>query len=215
MNRDFYKVLYVGRSGMGKTYGFRNMNPLTTGFINIENKPLPFKNTFKYHARPTTLESIRQVFAEYSKNPEITCIVIDSFSAFVDILLSECRATKKGFDIWSTYADEIGKFLSAIKRVEKEIFVTAHYEWLQGEEGVKERRIKVKGKEWEGLIEKEFTIVLYVDSKLNDKGRPEYYYSTFIENASTKCPPDILGKDVITLDNDSNFVLNKILEFVK
>ena len=215
MTRDYYKVLYVGRSGMGKTYSFRNMNPLTTGFVNIENKPLPFKNTFKYHSRPSTLPEIKSTLSEYSKNPEITSIVIDSFSAFVDILLSECRATKKGFDVWSTYAEEIGKFLNFIKKIEKEVFMTAHYEWLQGEEGVKEKRIKVKGKEWEGLIEKEFTIVMYSDNNVDDKGKPHYYFNLFQENSSTKCPPDIFGEDVLVIDNDSNYVLSKILEFVK
>lgn len=215
MNRDFYKVAYVGRSGMGKTFSFRNMNPDKTGFVNIENKPLPFKNNFKYHARPTTLIDIKRVLSDFSKNPDIESIAIDSFSAFVDILLSEARSTKKGFDIWSFYAEEIGKFLNYIKSIEKEVFVTAHYEWLQGEEGVKERRVKVKGKEWEGLIEKEFTIVLYADSKLNEKGLPEYHFNTFMENSSTKCPPDIFGKDVMSIDNDSNFVFNKILDFTK
>lgn len=215
MTRDYYKVLYVGRAGNGKTYSFRNMNPLTTGFINVENKPLPFKNTFKYHARPSTVNEIKTSLSEYSKNPEITSIVVDSFSAFVDILLSECRATKKGFDVWSTYAEEIGKFLNFIKKIEKEVFITAHYEWLQGEEGVKEKRIKVKGKEWEGLVEKEFTIVLYSDITVDDKGKPHYYFNTFQENSSTKCPPDIFGEDVLVIDNDSNYVLNKILEFVK
>jgi len=213
--RDFYKVLLVGRSGMGKTYSFRNMNPDNTGFINIENKPLPYKNTYKYHARPTTLNEIKSVIAEYAANPEITTIVFDSFSAYVDILLSESRATKKGFDIWSFYAEEIGKLLNVIKKIDKEVFMTAHYEWLQGEEGVKEKRIKVKGKEWEGLIEKEFTIVLYADNKVDDKGKPQYYFNLFQENSSTKCPPDIFGADIITIPNDTNYVLNKILEFVK
>ena len=47
--RDYYKVLLVSQSGKGKTYSFRNMNPDTTGFVNVENKPLPFKNNFKFN----------------------------------------------------------------------------------------------------------------------------------------------------------------------
>jgi len=215
MIRDFYKLLIVSQSGKGKTYSFRNMNPLTTGFVNVENKPLPFRNTFKYHARPKSLSEIKSIISEYSKNPEINVIVFDSFSAFVDIILVEARATKKGFDIWNFYNDEIGKLFNFIKGIEKEVFITAHYEWLQGDEGVKEKRIKVKGKEWEGVVEKEFTIVLYGDSKVDDKGRPMYRFDLFQENSSTKCPPDIFGTEVMSIDNDSNYVLNKILEFVK
>ena len=166
---------------MGKTYSFRSMDRDTTGFVNVENKPLPFKGAFKYHARPNNITETKKALAEFAQNEEIKTIVIDSFSAYVDMLLLEARATKKGFDIWSFYAEEIGKFLNAIKRTNKEIFMTAHYEWLQGEEGVKERRIKVKGKEWEGLVEKEFTIVLYADAKIDEKGIPNYFFYTFQE----------------------------------
>ena len=49
MSRDYYKVLLVSQSGKGKTYSAKNLNPETTGFINVENKPLSFKNSFKYH----------------------------------------------------------------------------------------------------------------------------------------------------------------------
>lgn len=211
--RDFYKVLIVGRSGIGKTYSFRNMNPETTGFINIENKPIPYKNTYKYHARPTTLNDIKAVLKACDENPEIKTIVIDSFSAFVDILLAEARSTKKGYDIWNFYNEEIGKLFNTVKRINKEVFITAHYEWLQGDEGVKEKRIKVKGKEWEGVCEKEFSVVLYADAKVDEKGKPNYYFDLFQENSSTKCPPDIFGADVMKIPNDCNLVLEQIIKF--
>ena len=215
MARDFYKTLFVGRSGTGKTYSFRNMDPETTGFINVEDKPLPFKNRFKYQIRPQNVAQVKEALKVLAEKPEIKVIVLDSFSAFVDLLLAEARATKRGFDIWSFYAEEIGKFLTAIKKVQKEVFITAHYEWLQGEEGVKEKRIKVKGKEWEGLVEKEFTIVLYSDTKVDDKGKPNYFFSVFQENSSAKCPPDIFGEGVTAIQNDAAFVLSKIEDFVK
>ena len=50
---------------------------------------------------------------------------------------------------------------------------------------------------------------------MNYSYKPHYYFNTFQENSSTKCPPDIFGEDVLVIDNDSNYVLNKILEFVK
>lgn len=212
---EYFKILLVGRSGMGKTYSFRNMNRETTGFVNIENKPLPFKGTFKYHARPTNITEAKKALSEFATNPDITTLVIDSFSSYVDMILTEARITKRGFDVWSFYSDEIGKFLNSIKKIDKEVYMTAHYEWLQGEEGVKEMRVKVKGKEWEGLIESQFTIVLYADNKLNEKGIPEYYFLSFKENSSSKCPPDIFGESVYKLDNDCNYVSEKITEFLK
>lgn len=214
MERDYYDVLLVGGSGKGKTYAARNLNPDTTGFINVENKPLPFKNNFKYHKRVTDIGVAKAALKEYAENPEITCIFFDSFSAYVDLLLAHARATKKGFDIWNLYNEEIGKLLNFIKSIRKEVFVTAHYEWLQDEGGAKERRTKIKGKEWEGMIEKDFTIVLYADNKFEDK-KPIYTFNTVLENSSAKCPPDLFGEGVYTINNDCKIVFDAIQQFVK
>lgn len=212
--RDYYKVLLVGQSGNGKTYSFRDMNPDTTGFINVENKPLPFKNKFKYHKRISRYSEVLETMVEYAKNPEISSIVIDSFSAYGDLLLAEARKTKKGFDIWSMYNDEIGRFMTAMKWAPKEIFVTAHYEILNLE-GAQEKRVKVKAKEWESVVEKEFTIVMFADKKFNEKGKPEYYYQLVGEGMSAKCPPDLFGQDTYTIPNDGNMIFNTILNYTK
>lgn len=145
MERDFYKVLVTGASGKGKTYMFRNMDPATTGFVNVEDKPLPFKNNLKYHKRASNYEQAFDAIIEFAKDPNITAIVIDSFSAYMDSVLFEMRKTKKGFDIWSAYNEEIARFHQLIKRIQKEVFVTAHYEILNIE-GAPEKRVKVHGK---------------------------------------------------------------------
>lgn len=149
--RDFYKVLVVGSSGKGKTYMFRNLNPDTTGFINVEDKPLPFKNTLKFHKRPATYQEAINALIEYAQNPNITTIVFDSFSAFMDMVLMEMRRTKKGFDIWSAYNEEVARFHQIIKKIDKEIFVTGHYEILNIE-GAPEKRIKVQGNIFFALV---------------------------------------------------------------
>jgi len=214
MNRDYYKVLLVGSSGKGKTYSFRNMNPETTGFVNVENKPLPFKNNFKYHTRIETYSEVLDAIKEYAKNPNIDAIVIDSFSAYMDLVLAAARGTKKGFDIWNMYNEEIAKFAYYVKKCEKEVYVTAHYEIL-GIEGNMEKRVKVKGKEMEGQVEKDYTMVLYADNKFDDKGKPNYYFNLAQEGTSAKCPPAIFGEDVFKVENDANMINNKIQEFVK
>lgn len=215
MSRDYYKVLLVSQSGKGKTYSFRNMNRETTGFINVENKPLPFKGNFKYHGKPFATGGVFAALKAYNDNKEIDCIVIDSLSAVFDLFLAEAKATKKGFDIWNYYNELVAKFLAAVKNVEKEVFLTAHYEWIQDEGGAKERRVKTQGKAWEGTVEKEFSLVLYADRKLTDDKKVEAWFDMALDNSSSKCPPDIFGEGVYQIPNDSNFVLEKILEFVK
>lgn len=210
MEKEFYKVLLVGSSGKGKTYSFRNMNPESTGFINVEDKPLPFKDSFKNHKRVRKYQEIFTFIEELAKDPSINSIVIDSFSAFAELLLADARRTKKGFDIWNMYNEEISKLMTYIKRCPKHVFVTAHYEIL-GIEGNQEKRVKAKGKEWEGLIEKEFVMVLYADSKFNE-GKPEYFFLTTGEGLSAKCPPDIISD--FKLSNDASEVLKKIEKFL-
>lgn len=213
MNRDYYKVFLVSTTGKGKTYSFRNMNPETTGFINIEDKPLPFVNKFKYHSRPTTTADVKKVLKEYADNPAIMVICIDSFSEYVEILLNEARTKFRNFDVWNHYNEEIGKLLTFIKSIKKEVFITGHYEIL-GIEGAQEKRIKVKGKEWEGLVEKAFTVVLYGDNKFTDKN-VDYFFNLIGECTSAKCPPGLFGEGVIKVENDCNILYEKIQEFVK
>lgn len=212
IKRDYYKVLLVAQSGKGKTYSARNLNRETTGFINVENKPLPFKGQFKHHTRCNSYGEAYNALIEYAKNPEIDLIFFDSFSAYVDLLLLECRKTKKGFDVWNLYAEEIGKLLNIIKRIPKEIYVTAHYEVLSPE-GTQEKRVKVKGKEWEGVIEKEFTIVLYTDRKFNEKKEIEAWFDLALEGSSAKCPPDMFTS--FKIPNDCNYIQEHILEYIK
>lgn len=210
--REYYKILVVGAAGTGKTYGSKDLDASCTGFINIENKPLPYKNAYKYHARPQNSASVFAALKAYNENPDITLIVIDSFSAFVEMLLREYRATKKGFDVWNAYNDDIGRFLDEVKKVKKEVIVTAHYETLNLE-GDQEKRVKVKGKEWEGLIEKEFTIVLYSEKKFIDK-KPTYGLVLVGEGISAKCPPDIFGENVHKITNNYKDLHKAIVNFV-
>ena len=140
-------------------------------------------------------------------------IVIDSFSAYMDLALAEGKKTKKGFDIWNYYNDMVDLFNLYVKKTNKELYATAHYEIL-GIEGSMEKRIKVKGKQHEGLIEKDYTIVLYADNKFDDKGKANYYYVLAGEGLSAKCPPDIFGSDVIKVPNDINSIDIKIKDFV-
>lgn len=214
-NREFYKVLIVGPSGAGKTYSSKNLDPMTTGFINVENKPLPYKNNYRYHARPLNSASAMAALKDFAANGEITCIVFDSFSAFVELLLGEARESKKGFDIWNAYNEGITKFLTEVKKIKKEVFITAHYEIL-GIEGNQEKRVKVKGKEYEGLIEKEFTIVLYTDKKFQEGKKTLYRFITEGEGLSAKAgDPSILGVENSPYINaDMQEVYKKIVEFV-
>lgn len=210
MIRDPYQIAIVGPSGRGKTYSFRNMNPDTTGYINGENKPLPFKNNFKHYCKPNNWQEIYAKLIEYAKNDEIEVVVFESFSAYVDSLLKTAREVKRGFETWNYYNEEIGKLLYLIKKYPKDIFVTAHTDIVQTEEGIAEKRIGVKGNEWNKVgIEKDFTVVMYADVRLSETNREYFLVLNSDGTNSAKTPPMFFeGKN--TIPNDCNEVIKEI-----
>jgi hypothetical protein len=209
-----YQIAIVGAAGRGKTMAFRNMNPDTCGFINLEGKPLPFINKFKFYSTPNNLTEFYNVFIEYAKNETITEVVLDSFSAFADMLLKMCRDTKRGFDVWNEYNQEIGKLLHMIKKYPKDIFVSAHTDIVDSQEGTSERRIGVKGSEWNKVgIEKDFTIVNFAGIVNNDAGKKQYVLYLNSDGKDTcKTPPFLVealgGTDYV--ENDANAILQTL-----
>lgn len=207
-----YPIAIVGSSGRGKTMAFRNMNPETCGFINCENKPLPFINKFKHYCTPSTWQETYQKLIEYGKNPDITEVVLDSFSAYIDSLLKTARETKKNFDIWNMYNEEVGKLLFTIKKYPKDIIVTGHSANVELDTGgVFERRMAVKGNEWNKTgIESAFTIVAFAEVMFTD-GKRTYVLNLLPDGTnSAKTPPVFLPEGKESIENDANYLLTSI-----
>lgn len=210
MSRDSYNIAIVGDSGKGKTYSFRNMDPETTGFINLEGKPLPFKNNFKHYCKPQGWSETYQKLIEYAKDDKIKTVVLESFSAYIDSLLSTAREIKKGYDVFNYYNTKIGELLYVLKRYPKDIIVTAHTEIVETEGGIAKERIFTKGKEWKGAVEKDFTVVMYADVEIKDDSQRDYY---FILNSdgkmSAKTPPSLFeGESAIP--NDASKIIEEL-----
>ena len=208
-----YQIALIGSSGHGKTMSFRNMNPNTTGFINAENKPLPFKNEFKFYCSPKSWQETYQKLIEYAKNDEIEVVVLDSFSAYVESLLRNARDTKRNFDIWNMYNDEIGKLTFIIKNYPKHIIVSAHSNIIETQDGVEEKRMMVKGGEWnKASVEKEFTIVHYAGLRVID-GKRKYTIALNSDGKNTaKTPPMFLVEGEEEIDNDYDLFIKRINE---
>ena len=105
-----------------------------------------------------------------------------------------------------------GKLLYVIKKYPKHVIVTAHYEWVETEEGAVEKRIMVKGKEWKGMVEKDFTVVQYVDMKLVD-GKRQYFITLNSDGkSSAKTPPMFLNEGEETIENDYSKFIDRVKE---
>lgn len=104
------------------------------------------------------------------------------------------------------YNEEIGKLLYLIQKYNKDIIITAHSANVESDLGVEERRIAVKGNEWNKAgIESKFTIVLFADVLRDPMTNKASYKLQFNSDGKTsaKTPPMFLEENEEHMDNDA------------
>lgn len=215
--RTYYaKVAVVGPSGSGKSYLCKTADKETTGYINVERKPLPFSSgPFKFEGKPKNWAAFKKNLEDYGKNPDIKQIIIDTQSKAFSILNKEMANNFSGYDVYKNYNKQVYEYLEILLNIEKDVIVLSHEEILPVE-GEKVKRMVVQGKEFEGKIEREFTIVLYTNTRLKN-GRPEYFLNTFQLGTSSKTPegmfPDNENKTLLEIPNDANYIFSEMERF--
>ena len=107
-------VLIIGKSGSGKSASIRNFKPEEVDIINVEGKPLPFRNQ---HETINT-DSYKEV-AEAVKNSKKSSVVIDDAGYLItNQFMRGHSATGQGNAIFSFYndiADMFWKLITFIK----------------------------------------------------------------------------------------------------
>lgn len=219
LKRSFYgKLAIVGPTGTGKSYLSKTVNRETTGYINMERKPLPFKDgkPFKYMGMPKSWGEFKKMLIEYGSNPEIERIIIDSQTMAFNALNKEAAVNFQGFEVYKAYNRQVHEYIEILKNIEKDVIVFSHDEWLKVEGEGKKRMMSVHGKEFEGKIEQHFTIVLYTGARMKD-GKPQYFLKTFEIDTSTKVPegmfPDKNGNNHLEIPNDGNYIFDCMSEY--
>lgn len=213
IKRTFYgKVLVIGPSGYGKSYLSKTANKDTSGYINVERKPLPYKGTFKNIGQPKTWAGFMKNLEEYGNREDLTGLIIDSQSMAFDMLHKEMKAAFKGFDIYGNYNKEVTRYFDLLRDIQKDVIVISHDETL-AEQGYKMRKAKVHGKEFEGRVEAYFTTVLFADKRVKDN-KPQFFLRTFQEDTSTKTPeglfPDKNGDNLLEIPNDAEYIFKAL-----
>jgi hypothetical protein len=216
--RTYYaKISIVGPTGSGKSFLTKTANRTTTGYINAENKPLPYKaEPFKYEGKPKSWDGFSKCLADYAANVEIENIIIDSQTMAFAMLNSQMGKDFTNWDIAKNYNKKVYAYLTDLKNIEKDVIVFSHDELLKIGEGDRQKRMVVHNKEHEGKIEEHFTIVLYTGTRITN-GKPEYFLKTFEEGSSTKVPqgmfPDKEGNNLLEIPNDAAYILKAVKEY--
>lgn len=216
--RTFYaKVGVIGPTGTGKSYLTKTADKATTGYINVENKPLPYKaEPFKYTGTPKTWAGFMKNMKDFAEKSEIKNIIIDSQTMAFQILNAEAVKAFTNWDIAKHYNKNVYEYLILLKSIEKDIIVFSHDEMVRVGESGKQKRMVVHNKEHEGKVEEHFTIALYTGTRL-EKGKPSYFLRTFEEDTSSKTPeglfPDKEGNNLMEIPNDAAYIFKSVEDY--
>lgn len=216
--RTYYgKVVIVGPSGSGKTYLSKTADKAITALINVEQKPLSYKaEPFLLEGRPKSWAGFIKCLTDYGNNPDVKQIIIDSQSAAFAKLNNEMGKSFSGWDIPKNYNKQVYEYLELVKGINKDIIIIAHDELVKLDDGTKQRRIAVHNKEYEGKIEREYSMVLYTGTRLEEE-KPKYFLKTFEVDTSAKCPEGIFSDDgennLLEIPNDAQYIFDALKRY--
>ena len=201
-------IFISGASGSGKSSSLRNLDASKTIIINTERKQLPFRNAAKFkQANCASYQEFLALLARAEKSAA-EIIVIDSFTSLSEQVQAYAKATWRGFDIWSGYADTIYQIIQRTKLIDKYVVFIGIDEPLQDGNGEITRHVRVEGKALKGSIEKEFTCVLWAKVR-NESGSISHNFETNNDGTTTaKTPMELFSQQYI--DNDLNYVIEQI-----
>ena len=222
-------VLVVAESGAGKSTSGRNLDPKETFWINVANKPLPFKgwkkkytavsnddptggNMSKVNSPQGILYMLRLID---EKMPHIKNIIIDDWQYSAAFEFFD-RAEEKGFEKFTDIGNGIAQVAKtpAELRDDLTVFFLTHAEESQDAKGRRKTKAKTIGKmvDEKLTVEGLFSIVLFGKAKKNKDGKMEYVFETQTDGSNTcKSPMEMFEEGDIP--NDLQLVKNAIIKY--
>jgi len=199
-NMKSVPVLLYGKSGTGKTASFRNYKADEIAYINILDKPLPFKSDIDVKAIDNYDTIIKGL-----QGTEKKLVVIDDAGYLLTNELF-ARSKETGYGKFTQIAEKFHNLINAIKKVDggKVVVITMHEE-------IEDESVKIKsaGKmiESNGVIEGNFTIAIRSICE-NDE------YSFMMKNTGndiTKTPMGMFEDNKV--ENDFKIVEQAVREY--
>jgi hypothetical protein len=225
------KILLAGKSGSGKTYSLRTLNPKSTFIICPDEKNPPFEGwrknyimqdkdenfnpaTCNYY-KVTDWDKIRNVLKFISENrPEIKVAVIDTITyAMIGEFMQKAKMTGYGkFTEMGLNVYETLKMIDGLRN-DLTVIVCAHTDYEE-ENGVGMSVFAVPGgKLVKDVVKPVGMFLITLETKVKKVGE-NVEYKFMVSNNTTnmaKVPAGIFNTSEV--DNDMNFVLESIRKY--
>lgn len=203
-------ILIIGKSGSGKSASLRNFKAEEVDVINVESKPLPFRNNFV----TINTDDYRAV-CKAIKNSKKKVVVVDDAGYLITNAFMRGHASQGAgnamFNFYNQLADNFWKLITYIKSMDKDedknkiVYIIMHDQ--KNDYG--DIRPKTIGKLLDDKVCVEGMFTICLRSMVQD-GR--FVFRTRSDGFDvTKTPIDLF--DTEEVDNDLRMVDEKIREF--
>lgn len=110
-------VFLYGRSGSGKSRSLKNFKEDEIFYVNVENKPLPFKTKFKYSYSTHDFEKIKNQLKRMGNINSKTAVIDDVTYLMTDYFMNHHRNMKgnASFEMYNQIADDMYSLINCIK----------------------------------------------------------------------------------------------------
>lgn len=200
-------VLIIGKSGSGKSASLRNFKASELDLINVEGKPLPFKNDFKAF----NTDDYAKVLAGINKSTKDVVVIDDAGYLITNEFMKRHSQAGGGNGVFSLYNDLADHFWNMIQNIKhvidenKIVYIIMHEE--QTDLGSIKPKTIGKLLDEKVSIEGMFTIVL----RAKIDGDNYVFRTKGSENDVTKTPMGMFEEEQI--DNDLKAVDKVIRDY--
>lgn len=194
-------VLILGESGTGKSASMRNFDASEIKVINVEGKPLPFKNKFEVFSSDNYVKILKEM-----QQTDKPVIVIDDAQYLMANEFMR-RATERGYDKFTEIAQNFWNLVNKVKDLPKNqiVYFMAHIDRDQnGNE-----KIKTIGKLLDEKITVEGMFTIVLKTNVTDG-----VYSLLTQNSGHDTVKSPIGMfSSFAIDNDLKYVDDKIRNY--
>lgn len=205
-------VIIYGKSGSGKSRSLKNFKEDEIYLTKVINKPLPFKNNFKYVTNGDQLEYIKAGLTKMAEKGIKTAVVDDFGYIMTNKFMRGHSNDSKGnavFALYNQIADDVWSFIAYVQSEgvapDAIVYLIMHED--DAEDGTSKLRTIGKLLDQKVCIEGMCTVVLHSAVK---GGR--HVFETQSTFGSVAKSPEGMFDDV-EIDNDLKMVDDKIREY--